>query len=118
MTHLNHGFDASKSLGLPGQWSAVGDHPLALIERGLRPPVQTGEIRVFTLLSGQTIALVGLALHALLLFFPLFLLAHFLALAFCDGNFGSSSDDALLGMWRTCVHGGVLWGGAASPFSG
>jgi hypothetical protein len=80
--------------------------------------VQTGEIRVFAILSGETIALVGPALRALLLLFSLLLLARFLTFAFCGGNFGSSSDDALLGMWRTCVHGIVLWGGAASPFSG
>jgi hypothetical protein len=65
------------------------------IERRLWAPSQTGEIRVFTLLSWP-VTFAGLPLGPALFFVALFLLTCFFALSFRESDFAWSSDDALL----------------------
>jgi hypothetical protein len=65
------------------------------IERRLRPPIQTGEVRVFALVHGP-VEFGGLPLHSSCFFFTLLLLTCFLTVTLGLGGFTCSCDGVLL----------------------
>ncbi len=73
----------------------VSGVPGPSIKRGLRTPLQAGEVRVFTLLR-RSVELGGLPLCATLFLVALFLLTSFLTVPLSGCSFACSSDDALL----------------------
>lgn len=67
-----------------------------LVERGLGAPLQACEIGVFAVLSGASVGLVSLALSTAFFLVSLLDPLGLLTIAFRDGRFSWSSDDALL----------------------
>ena len=79
------------------------------IEWILRTPLQTGKIRIFTLLR-RPVDLGGLSLYTACFFVTLFLLTCFLTVPLGGCGFACSSDDALLS-GATCLYEGLLRSG-------
>jgi len=62
----------------------------------LRAPPETFQVRIFPAGRRAAVGLVGLALGAAFIFFPLFHLLGFFPIAFGDRRFPWSSDGSLL----------------------
>lgn len=97
-----------RDLNLLPRRKAVKGRRTASIKRRLGTPVQTGKVRVFTVLVRESIDLSSFALKATFFLLALFHLARFLAISFCERCFAWSCDDALLGLRHMNARTGAL----------